>query len=142
MAESISEWQESVHALAVEKGWHDEPSCEAKAYRSSRARIVEGKEAEWEPEGIDVDAVARQIALIHSEASEALEALRDGKVALYFAKDERDILKPEGVASELADLIIRSLDLGGALGLNIEAAMKAKHAYNKTRPRKHGGKAI
>ncbi len=140
MAESISEWQESVHSLAVEKGWHDKPSCEVKAYTQGGHHGT--LEAEWPPEGVDVDVVARQIALIHSEASEALEALRDGQVALYYTKDKRGNLKPEGVAAELADIVIRSLNLGGALGLDIETAMKAKHEYNKTRPVKHGGKAI
>lgn len=46
--------------------------------------------------------------------------------------------KPEGIPIELADAVIRILDLCGAEGIDIEAAMVSKHAYNLTRPFRHG----
>jgi hypothetical protein len=36
--------------------------------------------------------------------------------------------------------VIRILDLCGALGIDLEEAMRMKHEYNKTRPYRHGGK--
>lgn len=48
--------------------------------------------------------------------------------------------KIEGVPSELADVIIRVLDMCEHYGIDIEAALAEKHAYNKTRPFRHGGK--
>ena len=48
--------------------------------------------------------------------------------------------KPEGFNIEMADAVIRIADLMEALGLNLEAAIKLKHNYNKTRPYRHGGK--
>lgn len=53
----------------------------------------------------------------------------------------RETLKPEGFASELADVLIRVFDLAGALGIDLEDAVQSKMAYNKTRPHRHGGKA-
>ena len=48
--------------------------------------------------------------------------------------------KPEGVAVELADCMIRILDYCGHAGIDIEEAIRIKHEYNKTRPYRHGGK--
>lgn len=46
--------------------------------------------------------------------------------------------KPEGVAVELADCIIRCLDTMHGLGVDIDAVVARKMAYNATRPHKHG----
>jgi len=83
------------------------------------------------------DAGAR-IALMHSELSEALEALRVGDTK----PRSGDGGKPEGLPSELADVLIRIGDFCGRHGIDLEAAVLAKLAYNKTRPRRHGGKAL
>lgn len=87
------------------------------------------------------------IALIHSELSESLEEARAGKPELYFKEvngftvtdaTERRREKPEGVAVELADAVIRIADLCGHLGIDLEAAIALKMDYNETRPFKHG----
>ena len=46
--------------------------------------------------------------------------------------------KPEGVAVELADAVIRIADLCGYLGIDLDAVISEKMAYNETRPFKHG----
>lgn len=48
--------------------------------------------------------------------------------------------KPVGVPSELADIIIRTLDTAAAWGIDIDAAVQTKMAYNRTRPHMHGRK--
>lgn len=48
--------------------------------------------------------------------------------------------RPEGVAVELADCILRILDFCGKKNIDIEDVIKRKHEYNKTRPYRHGGK--
>jgi NTP pyrophosphatase (non-canonical NTP hydrolase) len=69
---------------------------------------------------------AEKIALMHSEASEMLEALRDG--------DE------EQLAEESADLLIRLFDFTARRGIDIEAAVKMKMEKNVSRPKLHGRK--
>lgn len=81
-------------------------------------------------------SVPEKLALVHSEVSEALEAYRDG--AMHTTVTETG--KPEGFATELADVVIRIADLCGHLGIDLESAVEQKAAYNETRPYRHGGK--
>ena len=78
------------------------------------------------------------IALCHSELSEALEEYRNGKQDIYYGEDG----KPEGVAVEMIDCIIRILDWCSHEDIDIDEILKIKHEYNKTRPYRHGGKKV
>jgi hypothetical protein len=147
-------------------------------------------------------------ALIHSELAEATECIRKGRLGLDFENEsgahyaydmgKGSYHKPCGLASELADVVIRILDamslrgeqtskeespergpyqgpdlspLGMAAHINglhklladegptddlldetyrvawlfrldLDAAIAVKHAYNATRPHRHGGKTL
>lgn len=48
--------------------------------------------------------------------------------------------KPEGVAVELCDAVMRIMDFLAFMGVDIEAVLMAKHEYNKGREYRHGGK--
>lgn len=76
------------------------------------------------------------IALMHSELSEALEALRHGN------PPDNHIPEFSGVEAELADVVIRIMDVASAKGWRVAEAIIAKSNYNKTRPYKHGGKSF
>lgn len=96
---------QEVNHIAIEKGW-------------------------WEGERNDGEL----IALIHSELSEALEAVGHGN-----PPDDK-IPEFSGVEAELADVIIRIMDMAAAKGYRVGEAVVAKINYNKNRPYKHGGK--
>lgn len=84
--------------------------------------------------------VPTAIALMHSELSEALESFRNQEPLLWFDHDKN--CKPEGVAAEYADVVIRILSDCGERGIDLNDAIELKMAYNKSRPYKHGGKVI
>jgi NTP pyrophosphatase (non-canonical NTP hydrolase) len=81
------------------------------------------------------------IALVHSELSEALEGARRNL-------NDKHLKKRKAVEVELADAIIRILDIAGHENLDVAGALVEKHEYNATRPdhqlanrqKKHGKK--
>jgi NTP pyrophosphatase (non-canonical NTP hydrolase) len=84
------------------------------------------------------------ISNIHAEASEFYEAFRANKLDSPCDKSE-GMLKCCGESldcksEELADLIIRSLDLAATLNIDIARAVRIKNAYNKTRSHRNGNK--
>ena len=96
---------EEIHKNAVEKGFWDRTT--------------------------DPIFVAKQMMMIVSEVSEAMEAVRK----------EMD---PEQISDEFADIIIRTLDLyagmveAGYVTKSLDYAIKQKMERNTHRPKKHG----
>ena len=112
MTLSISEIMKEALATAIQKGFRDKER----------------------PLAVD-------IALMHSELSEALEEDRNPKrhaTGIYF--NPMDTAKPEGVAAELADTIIRICESCQYNNIPLEEVLIQKMEYNKTRSHRHGGK--
>lgn len=83
------------------------------------------KTGEAFPQG-DVTLILSKLALVHSEVSEALEGVR---------KNLMDDKLPHRkmIEVELADAVIRILDLCGHEGLDLAGAIDEKLAYNAQR---------
>jgi len=105
---TVKELQARCYAQAKEKGWTEKPV-----------------------------SVPEQVALLCSEACEALESFRKHD-PVSFTVDG----KPEGIASEYADIVIRVCHYAEVLGFDLEAEILRKLDYNMTRPYRHGGKAV
>lgn len=119
----IKELQNSIHANAIRKGFWEEPVN-----------------------------IGEKLMLIVSEISEALEAHRKGRhcnpvdVAWFLSTtDESHAIHevfPEKIKDtfedEIADAVIRLLDMCAKMDIPIEAHIEAKMRYNATRPYKHG----
>jgi NTP pyrophosphatase (non-canonical NTP hydrolase) len=109
------------HGVAVESGWWTNPQT--------------GESL------IDKRNVPEMLCLIHSEISEAMEGHRKNQM------DDK-LQHRKMIEVELADAMIRILDLAGGLNLDLAGAMAEKLAFNTQRPDhklenrvKDGGKA-
>jgi NTP pyrophosphatase (non-canonical NTP hydrolase) len=85
------------------------------------------------PDKIDDIFITKQLMMIVSEAVEVMEAIRKDK-----GKQE--------VADEMADIVIRTLDLyqglvdNGYVDQELQIALNNKTSFNKSRPERHGVK--
>lgn len=77
------------------------------------------------------------IALLHSEISEAYEAFRLGS---SWVNDGDSTYDKDCVGAELADVLIRLLDTCDRFGIDLEAEFILKMRYNENRSYRHGGK--
>ena len=118
----------------------------------------------WRSDDSPKRPVGELVALLHSEVTECFESFRNGEHELWYeypngVSSELSVIraaaclngdcdpnetvmgKPQGMAAELADVIIRVLDFADEYQMPIVQAVLNKHAYNQTRPFRHGGKA-
>ena len=78
--------------------------------------------------------ISQKIGLVMSECGEALEAMR----RFEYEANGYGIGVKDSFADEIADAIIRLLDLCGELNINIDAQIQWKMDYNNGRSEKHG----
>lgn len=83
------------------------------------------KPSDWSENEYKIPAI---LALIHSEASEALEGFRHDDKANF--------------AEELADILIRVLDCASGLEIDMDATVRSKLEKNRQRGWRHGGKRV
>lgn len=105
--------------------------------------IRDHRNAGWD----DGRTVGDDIALMHTELSEALEEYRNGHgiTEVYYSNipgSESFQNKPEGVGVELADVVIRIMSFCGKHDIDLLDNIIQKMAYNRTRGHRHGGKVL
>lgn len=153
---NIEEMQKAIHETAVSKGWWEPQVFESLATDGPDGEIAIAIPVKMQRTFGDM------IALCHSELSEALEAYREKgidswqklklpttlvaevgrKEAERLMKEDGFESKPEGAFVELADCIIRILDMAGYFNISMEDLILEKMKYNETRSHRHGGKKL
>ena len=107
--------QVTVHQGNVQAGWWTDLSTNMDLAEEVRQGTRLGKAL-----------VAEKLALVHSEVSEGLEGHRKGLM------DDKLPHRPM-VEVEMADAVIRLLDLCGAMKLDLAGAIFEKLEYNRSR---------
>lgn len=120
MTDVISGMSAEVIACNTDKGWHPDP----------------------------VRTFGEECALLHSEISEMLEVFREigfetrDVIVPHPQSHATTLLKPNDVASEFADLLIRLLHYCHVHEINLPAEFRRKMDFNWTRPYRHGNKRL
>ncbi len=132
---TLNEWAARALEITTRKGFHDTEKQLESALAGNGALVKE----------VAALQTARRLALVHSEVSEALEACRKGKRAdpAAFKSDgetkeafEKHI--KDSFEDELADAVIRLLELAACENIDIETHVRLKMEYNAARPYKFG----
>jgi NTP pyrophosphatase (non-canonical NTP hydrolase) len=137
--EALRELQQTCGDTAASKGFHDDrPKREDYSHAEDHQKDL----ANWQ---------GNKLLLIVSEVVEAHDEIRDGKAAheTYYPKAPSDshserpepgLFKPEGVPSEIADVVIRCFDFAYTEGFDLAGIIAEKLVYNASRERLHGKK--
>ena len=126
-----SEVQRMNHEVSVKHGFWDHVDEQLKALDL----LVSSKGAPYVLlNGLPYLGIQEKLALIHAEVSEALEAVRIGN-----PPDDK-IHEFTGLEVELADVVIRIMDLAERYKLRVAETILAKGYYNQSRPKMHGKK--
>ena len=112
---AISELQASIHDGNVQAGWWTDLTTNQDLTKECKQQTRFGKAI-----------VAEKLCLIHSEVSEAMEGARKNLM------DDK-LKHRQMIEVELADAVIRILDLCGALQLDLSGAIEEKLMYNAVR---------
>lgn len=128
---NINELAKEVHETAVRLGEWERPPALPEALCLIQGEIASAFE-EWR----------NNMPLIYGTCALAAEDCKYSgicdQVGRPGAKDGDGIgiegpCEPEGIAVELADVILHTLDLMAALGVDVDAVVMAKHRWNKGR---------
>lgn len=112
---NLNNLAKSIHKLARCKGWHDDD----KTLRLYINRSCNG---------------------LHGDVVGIWEACCVGVLQRPCHKATKMESPLTRMEESYADIIIHALDDSVELGIDIANAVRVKHAYNKTRPNRYGGK--
>lgn len=93
----------------------------------------------WDAEGLgDLGLMATKLALIADEVCEAIRVHRDNYDGDVRPHSTMTDAQEEEFVEELADIVIRTLDIAGHYGFRLGDTVVAKVEKNRNRPYRHG----
>lgn len=147
--ETIQELIEDSFLTAELKGWHEDPPRtvpeDVSLFHSEASELLEDHRNHHPPTEIyyetgELDeATLRKIDLVLVDAR--IEAPGDLLQKIRVCT-KKDVAKPCGIPIELADIVIRVAHFAKKHGIDLVEAIQIKADYNRTRPHRHGGKAL
>lgn len=141
--EALRELQGTCGDTAASKGFHeDRPKPMRIGSTVGGIKERQAQLANWQ---------GNKLLLIVSEVVEAHDEIRNGRAAdeTYYPsatadshaeRPEPGLHKPEGVPSEIADVVIRCFDFAYTEGFDLAGIIAEKLVYNASRERLHGKK--
>lgn len=158
---SLAEWQRACYENSKAHGFHDPGINDTIA---SQLANIHGEVSEAWEETRKPDYEPTRVYFDHAKSC-AATGCRNGKAWFVLesngqrgeqveSPDGRNLVsmscdacsgtglvqKPEGLPSELADIVIRVFDTAQAWGIDLTEAVMMKHRYNISRPFRHGNK--
>jgi len=121
---NLTKLSQQIHAGNVERGFYEHPATFPDRCMLIVSEIAEAVEAHRE---------GRTTSKGYVDQTKRMAELNMEMFPIYFREHVKDT-----VEDEIADAIIRLLDLSGYLNIDIDAHVTAKLAYNATRPIRHG----
>jgi len=146
----LTQMAKEIHADNRVKGFYDQvtyvlDSLKCAAMKGGNQSMYVAHSFVWN------SFIVQQMSLIITEMSEAIEKLRKDGIDVDLEPHSLDneltydennkifeMRYKDTVQDELADTLIRLLDLVGFLDIDIDGWVEAKLRYNKSRPHKHG----
>ena len=135
--QGLTEFQELAGSTSEAKGFHED--------HPNRADFVAGERGDLAFQRASGHYQGNLMMLIVSEATEAHDEIRTGHAAdetYYPNQHVAKPNKPEGVPSEVADIVIRAFDYAYRTKFSLADIIIEKITFNATRERMHGGKAF
>ena len=120
---NINDTSKAIHAINVEKGFWDNSRNKGELLMLVVSELAEALEAD------------RKNRYSSSDPKNITALANDGEFNDAFSKHVKDTFE-----DEIADAVIRLLDMSAGLGINLEGHIEAKLRYNANRPKMHGKK--
>ncbi|MDA3779726.1 MAG: hypothetical protein PF487_05805 [Bacteroidales bacterium] len=133
------------HMMAMEHCWWEEPKSIGELLALIHSEVSEALEEHRNGRRPDETYYSKKI---HCGIDWGMgkppgtPQLKNVSEIYLFDENPKGNLKPEGIPSELADVVIRVADMCGYYGIDLEKAIEEKMEYNEIRSRKHGGKKL
>ena len=124
MTMNLNELRDKVFTNSSAKGFWDQERNVGEALMLVVTELAEGLEAHRDKNGIKV---------VDKMVKKAMNEMNDDEFKEHFA-----LMVKDSFQDEMADAIIRILDLCGGLDIDIDWHIAAKMRYNASRSRLHG----